>query len=218
MRIVIAEDSTLVREGLARLLEDAGHEVVARTEDGAGLVRMVSGHLPDLAIVDIRMAPTHTTEGLVAARRIRDDYPRVGILIHSQHLETGEVVDLVRGGGGFGYLLKDRVLDVDTFLDAAEEVAAGGTALDSEVVKALVGDVHPDDPLGELSEREREVLAYMAEGRSNCGIARLLVLTERTVETHVRNILGKLRIAGDPNSHRRVLAVLAYLRAASAGR
>jgi DNA-binding NarL/FixJ family response regulator len=217
VRVVIAEDSALLREGLALLLEEAGHEIVARAGDGDGLVRMVNGHRPDLAIVDIRMPPTHTTEGLDAARRVRAAHPGVGILILSQHLETGAAVDLVRdAGGGFGYLLKDRVLDVDAFLQAAEQVVAGGSALDPEVVRALVGGARGDDPIDELSEREREVLALMAEGRSNSGIAAQLFLTERTVETHVRNILAKLRIAGDTNSHRRVLAVIAYLRARQA--
>jgi DNA-binding NarL/FixJ family response regulator len=213
VRVVVAEDSALLREGLIRLLEEAGHEVVARAEDGPGVVRLVNGHKPDLAIVDIRMPPTHTTEGLQAARRIRSEHPGVGILILSQHLETGEVVDLVRdGGGGFGYLLKDRVLDVDAFLSAAEHVVGGGTALDPEVVRALVGQPAMDDPLGELSERELEVLGLMAEGLSNLAIAERLFLTERTVQTHVRNILSKLGIAGDPGSNRRVLAVIAYLR------
>jgi DNA-binding NarL/FixJ family response regulator len=214
MRIVIAEDSALLREGLAGLLEDAGHDVVARAGDAAGLLRTVNAYKPDLAIVDIRMPPTLTTEGLQAARRIRDEYPRIGILILSQHLETGDVVDLVRnGGGGFGYLLKDRVLDVDAFLQAVAHVAGGGTALDPEVVSAMLSDARGDGPLGELSERELEVLALMAEGRSNAGVAGALHLAERTVETHVRNIIAKLGVGGDPSSHRRVLAVVAYLRA-----
>jgi DNA-binding NarL/FixJ family response regulator len=212
MRVVVAEDSALLREGLIRLLEDAGHSVVARAQDGPSVVRVVNGHKPDLAIVDIRMPPTHTTEGLQAARQIRAQHPGVGILILSQHLETGEVVDLVREGGGFGYLLKDRVLDVEAFLHAAEQVVAGGTALDGEVVRALIGDTSADDPLGELSDREVEVLALMAEGCSNLAIGERLFLTERTVQTHVRNILAKLGIAGDPGSNRRVLAVIAYLR------
>jgi DNA-binding NarL/FixJ family response regulator len=214
LRIVIAEDSALLREGLAGLLEDAGHDVVARAGDAAGLLRTVNAYKPDLAIVDIRMPPTLTTEGLQAARRIRAEYPRIGILILSQHLETGDVVDLVRnGGGGFGYLLKDRVLDVDAFLHAVAHVAGGGTALDPEVVRAMLSEARGDGPLGELSGRELEVLALMAEGRSNAGVAGALHLAERTVETHVHNIIAKLGVGGDPSSHRRVLAVVAYLRA-----
>lgn len=212
MRIVIAEDSTLLREGLAGLLEDAGHEVLARAGDAGGLLRTVKAHEPDLAIVDIRMPPTLTTEGLQAARRIRAEHPEVAILILSQHLETSDIVDLLRHGG-FGYLLKDRVLDVDAFLQAAAHVAAGGTTLDPEVVSAMLSDARGDGPLHQLSERELEVLALMAEGRSNAGIAAALYLAERTVETHVRNIIAKLGISGDPSSHRRVLAVIAYLRA-----
>ncbi len=216
MRVVIAEDSTLLREGLAGLLQDAGHEVVARTGDGAVLLQTVTAHLPDLAIVDIRMPPTHTTEGLQAARRIRAAHPTVGILILSQHLQTGEVVDLVHGGGGFGYLLKDRVLDVDAFLQAAAHVATGGTALDPKVVSAMLSEARGDGPLDELSERELEVLGLMAEGRSNAGIAAELFLADRTIETHVRNIIAKLDIGGDPSANRRVLAVIAYLRAQQA--
>lgn len=213
MRVVIAEDSALLRAGLSRLLEDAGHEVVGHAGDGDDLVRIVRGHRPDLAVVDIRMPPTHTTEGLDAARRIRAEHPGIAILILSQHIETGEVVDLVRdGGGGFGYMLKDRVRDVDTLMEAAERVALGGTALDREVVEALVGGAQGSDPIDDLSGRELEVLALMAEGRSNAGIAEQLVLTDRTVQTHVRHILGKLGIVGNANSHRRVLAVIAYLR------
>jgi DNA-binding NarL/FixJ family response regulator len=212
VRVVIAEDSVLLREGLKGLLEDAGHDVLARTHDARTLLRAMSACEPDLAILDIRMPPTFTTEGLHAAHQIRRENANVGILLLSQHLETSEVVNLVQGGG-FGYLLKDRVLDVDAFLQAAAHVASGGTALDPDVVRAMLSEAHGDGPLDELSDREREVLAQMAEGRSNAGIADALSLAERTVESHVRNVMSKLGIAGDPASHRRVLAVLAFLRA-----
>jgi DNA-binding NarL/FixJ family response regulator len=216
VRIVIAEDTALLREGLAGLLEDAGEEVVARCGDGETVLVAVAEHDPDLAIVDVRMPPTYNDEGIVAAAEIRRRYPRTAVLVLSQHVETRNSVELLRSGGGFGYLLKDRVLDVDEFLDAARRVAAGGSALDPEVVAALLPVRSADDPLEALTPREREVLELMAEGRTNAGIARRLWLTEKTVETHVRSILGKLGLPISADDHRRVLAVLAYVRSATA--
>jgi DNA-binding NarL/FixJ family response regulator len=216
VRIVIAEDAVLLREGIAGLLEDAGHAVVARVGDADMLLVAVAEHEPDLAIVDVRMPPTHEDEGMVAAATMREDHPAVGVLVLSQHIETRHAVGLVSGGGGFGYLLKDRILDVDDFLEAATRVAAGGTALDPAVVATLVAPPVPRDPLDTLTPREREVLGLMAEGRTNAGIARRLWLTEKTVETHVRAILRKLGLPTAPDDHRRVLAVLAFLRAQGA--
>jgi DNA-binding NarL/FixJ family response regulator len=214
VRIVIAEDTALLREGLAGLLEDAGHSVVARVGDAESLLAVVAEHEPDLAVVDVRMPPTYDDEGMKAAAEIRRIHPQTAVLVLSQHVEARHAVDLVGSGGGFGYLLKDRVLDVDSFLDAAQRVCDGGTALDPEVVKHLIAPASADDPLAALTPREREVLGLMAEGRSNASIARELWLTERTVETHVSSILGKLDLAPSEDGHRRVLAVLAYLRAA----
>ena len=215
MRIVIAEDTALLREGLAGLLEDAGHDVVARVGDAEALLAVVAEHEPDLAIVDVRMPPTYEDEGMVAAAEIRRSHPPVAVLVLSQHVESRHAVDLVGAGGGFGYLLKDRVLDVDEILEAAERVRAGGTALDPEVVRHLLAPRYEDDPLAELTPREREVLGLMAEGKTNLGIAKQLWLTEKTVETHVSSILGKLRLPRSEEGHRRVLAVLTYLRAGS---
>jgi DNA-binding NarL/FixJ family response regulator len=211
MRVVIAEDQVLLREGLGRLFEDGGHEVVAAVEDADRLRAAVSEHVPDLAVVDVRMPPSFKDEGIRAAGWIRDAHPEVGVLVLSQHIESSGAVGLV-SQGGFGYLLKDRVLDVSEFLDAAERVAAGGSALDPKVVASLVGGER--DALGALSDREREVLSLMAEGLTNNAIARRLVLTERTVEGHVRSVLMKLDLPGGEDAHRRVLAVIAYLRAA----
>jgi DNA-binding NarL/FixJ family response regulator len=212
VRVVIAEDQALLREGLARLFEDAGHEVVAAVDDADRLRGAVSEHEPDLAVVDVRMPPTHTDEGMRAARWIRDAHPRVGVFVLSQHIETAGAVGLV-SQGGFGYFLKDRVLDVGEFLEAAQRVARGGSALDPRVVASLVGG-RASDGLGELTEREREVLSLMAQGLTNQAIAQRLVLTERTVEGHVRSVLMKLDLPEGEGGHRRVLAVLAYLRAA----
>lgn len=211
MRIVIGEDSALFREGLVLLLRDAGHEVAAAVGDALALIDAVEREAPDLAIVDIRMPPGNEDDGARAAAQIRRDRPGVAVMLLSQHVETRHTLDLM-ASGGFGYLLKDRVLDVDDFLDALRRVAGGGSALDPEVVATLVSR-RRSDPLDTLSPREREVLGLMAEGRTNAGIARLLWLTDRTVETHVRNILVKLGIAASDDDHRRVLAVLAHLRA-----
>lgn len=210
MRIVIGEDSALFREGLARLLEDAGHEVVGTAGDAVTLLQEVAACEPDLVIVDIRMPPDRTDDGARAARAIREQDPTMPIVLLSQHLETRHSVELVRGGH-FGYLLKDRAFDIDDFLDTLRRVAAGGSALDPEVVTTLLGPARHDDPLDRLTRREREVLALMAEGRTNAGIARRLVLTERTVETHVTSILTKLDLYESSDEHRRVLAVLTWL-------
>jgi DNA-binding NarL/FixJ family response regulator len=213
MRIVIGEDSALFREGLARLLVDAGHEIVAKAGDADALEAAVHAARPDVAIIDVRMPPDNADDGARVARRLRDSYPDLGILVLSQHVETRHSVDLVTTGG-FGYLLKDRVLDVNDFLDALSRVAAGGSALDPEVVARLLRPRADDSPLALLTPREREVLALMAEGRTNIGIAERLYLSERTVETHVASILAKLDLASSEADHRRVLAVVAYLREA----
>jgi DNA-binding NarL/FixJ family response regulator len=215
VRVVIAEDTVLLREGLAGLLEDAGHEVVGRAGDAELLLALVAEHEPDLAIVDVRMPPDYDDEGTQAAATIRRTHPETAVLVLSQHIETRHVVELVAAGGGFGYLLKDRVLDVDDFLDAARRVSEGGSALDPQVVSRLLSTQGAVDPLAELSPREREVLSLMAEGRTNAGIAARLWLTEKTVETHVRSILMKLGLSVSSDDHRRVMAVLAYLRAQS---
>jgi DNA-binding NarL/FixJ family response regulator len=215
VRIVIAEDTVLLREGLAGLLEDACHSVVARVGDAEALLAVVEEHDPDLAIVDVRMPPTYEDEGMKAAAAIRHSHPSTAVLVLSQHVESRHAVELVGSGGGFGYLLKDRVLDVDEFLDAAQRVSDGGSALDPEVVKQLLEPPGRDDTLADLTPREREVLALMAEGKTNAGIAKQLWLTERTVETHVSSILGKLGLSHSDEGHRRVLAVLAYLGAGS---
>ncbi len=209
MRVVIAEDQALLREGLARLFQDGGHQVVATLGDADQLLDTVEREQPDLAVVDIRMPPTFTDEGARAARGIKQRHPGVGVLVLSQHIETTHAVNLV-ALGGFGYLLKDRVLEVGEFLATAERIAAGGSALDPTVVANLVS---PTDrgPIGRLSERERGVLELMAQGLTNAGIAHRLVVSERTVEAHVRHILTKLDIIEREDGHRRVLAVLAHL-------
>jgi DNA-binding NarL/FixJ family response regulator len=212
VRIVIAEDTVLLREGLAGLLEDAGHEVVGRAGDGGALLALVGEHAPELAIVDVRMPPDYDDEGTRAAAQIRRDHAGTAVLMLSQHIETRHIVELVTAGGGFGYLLKDRVLDVDDFLDAARRVADGGSALDPQIVATLINAPRPVSALDELTAREKEVLELMAEGRTNAGIAKRLWLTEKTVESHVRSILMKLGLQTSDDDHRRVLAVLAYLR------
>ena len=211
MRVVIAEDQVLLREGLGRLFEDAGHEVVASLGDANGLPRAIAEQDPNLVVLDIRMPPTFTDEGARAARELKNMHPELGVLVLSQHIETTHAVELVTLGG-FGYLLKDRVLEVGEFLAAAERVAQGGSALDPQVVASLVSARGEDDPLAELTEREREVLELMAEGLTNTGIAKRLYLSERTVEAHVRHVLMKVGIPESEDGHRRVLAVLAHLR------
>ena len=211
MRIVIAEDTVLLREGLAGLLEDAGHQVVGKAGDASVLLALVAEHEPELAIVDVRMPPGYDDEGTRAAAQIRGSHPGTAVLVLSQHIETRHIVELVTAGGGFGYLLKDRVLDVDDFLDAVRRVADGGSALDPQVVATLIGAPRQVSALDELSPREQEVLGLMAEGRTNGGIAKRLWLTEKTVEAHVRSILMKLGLPVNDDNHRRVLAVLAYL-------
>jgi DNA-binding NarL/FixJ family response regulator len=213
VRVVIAEDQVLLREGLSRLLTDAGHEVLALVGDADALLAVVAEHEPDLAVVDVRMPPSFSDEGLVAAERLRAEHPLVAVLVLSQHVESRHAVALA-GAPGFGYLLKDRVLAVDDFLAAAERVASGGSALDPEVVAGLLSaSAHRASPLAELSAREREVLGLMAEGLSNTGIAGRLFLSERTIESHMRSLLQKLGLPDDDQGHRRVLAVVAYLRA-----
>jgi DNA-binding NarL/FixJ family response regulator len=213
VRLVIAEDSVLLREGMARLLEENGFEVAGQAGDGDDLVRKVMAHKPDVAIVDVRMPPTHTDEGLRAAQRIREELPGTGVLVLSQYVEEEYATELIGDRAeGVGYLLKDRVADVDAFVDAVRRVGQGGSALDPEVVSLMLGR-RRDEPLSELTPREREVLGLMAEGLSNHAIAERLVVTERAVEKHVTSIFGKLRLPPTAETHRRVLAVLAYMRA-----
>ncbi|MGH2905688.1 MAG: response regulator transcription factor [Solirubrobacterales bacterium] len=212
MRAVIAEDSVLLREGVARLLEDAGIEVVGQAGDGEDLLRKARAHKPDIAIVDIRMPPTNTDEGLVAAKLIRSELPGTCVMVLSQYVEEGYALDLLsENAEGVGYLLKDRVADVDNFIDAIRRVADGGSALDPEVVSHMLGRRRADDPVDTLSERERNVLELMAEGRTNKAIAAELVVTDSTVEKHVTNIFEKLGLDATPEDHRRVLAVLQFL-------
>jgi DNA-binding NarL/FixJ family response regulator len=214
MRVVVADDSVLLREGIVRLLEEADFEVVAQAGDAEDLIRKVRAHKPDVAVIDIRMPPTNTDDGLRAALELRAELPDTGVLVLSQYVEEGYAVDLLsEGGEGVGYLLKDRVADVKLFTDAVVRVADGGSALDPEVVAHMLKRKRREDPLDELTPREREVLAVMAEGRSNRAVAEQLVVTERAVEKHVTSIFGKLRLSAAPEDHRRVLAVLAYLRA-----
>jgi DNA-binding NarL/FixJ family response regulator len=217
VRVVIAEDNALLREGLVALLREKGIDVVAQAEDGPGLVRIVAGHKPDLAIVDVRLPPSFTDEGVRAAIEARQRQPGLGILILSQYVEPIYTQELLAAGeGGIGYLLKERVGEVRAFLDAVERVAAGGTALDREVVAELMGarrERAGDAALDTLTPREREVLELMAEGRTNAAIARALVITSGAVEKHISNIFGKLNLPATDGDHRRVLAVLAFLQA-----
>jgi DNA-binding NarL/FixJ family response regulator len=214
IRVVIADDSVLLREGLARLLEEYGFEVAGQAGDAEDLLRKVGAHKPDVAVVDVRMPPTHTDEGLRAAHKIRNDFPDTGVLVLSQYVEEAYALELLsQSTESTGYLLKDRVADVDSFTDAVRRVAGGGSALDPEVVALLLGRRRREDPLQSITPREREVLGLMAEGRSNAAIAEALVVTERAVEKHVTSIFSKLDLSPTVEDHRRVLAVLAYLRA-----
>jgi DNA-binding NarL/FixJ family response regulator len=213
MRVVLADDAVLFREGVARLLDDAGFDVTGQAGDAETLLELVRSTGPQVAIVDIRMPPTHTTEGLVAALRIRQEHPGVGVLVLSQYVETHYAVRLLGdAAGSIGYLLKDRVPDVHEFVDVVRRVGCGGSVVDPHVVSQLLGRRRDPDPLAELTGREREVLALMAEGRSNQAIRQRLFLSPKTVETHVSSIFAKLGLPPTTDSHRRVLAVLAYLR------
>jgi DNA-binding NarL/FixJ family response regulator len=213
LRVAIAEDSVLLREGIARLLGDAGFEVVAQCDDAEGLIRKVKGHQPDVAIVDIRLPPTHSDEGLQAAIEIRADHPSVGVLVLSQYVELGLAMKLLAGSAErVGYLLKDRISDVDDFVAAVERVARGGSAVDPTIVSTLLAKRRDDDPLARLTPREREVLELMATGSSNQGIADALVITLRAVEKYVSSIFAKLGLPSTGSESRRVLAVLMFLR------
>jgi DNA-binding NarL/FixJ family response regulator len=214
VRVIVAEDSVLLREGVVRLLEEAAIEVVGQAGDAEELVRKVRAHKPDVAIVDVRMPPTNTDDGLRAAQQIRAEMPAVAVLVLSQYIETEYARELLEGGAeGVGYLLKDRVAEVERFIESVRRVAAGGSALDPQIVSELLGRRESNDPLERLTPREREVLELMAEGRTNHAIAEKLVVSERAVEKHITSIFGKLDLATSPEDHRRVLAVLAYLGA-----
>jgi DNA-binding NarL/FixJ family response regulator len=212
-RVALADDDVLLREGLASLLERSGFEVVGQGGDAAQLIALVREHRPDLVVVDIRMPPNHSAEGLEAARVIREEFPGTAVLVLSAHVEVEHALDLLASGQRTGYLLKSRVTDVAEFIDTLQRVVRGGSAVDPELVQELVAARRTEDPLDVLSPREREVLALMAEGRSNVGISRQLWVTEGTVEKHVRSILIKLRLSETDEAHRRVLAVLAFLDA-----
>jgi len=212
-RVGVADDDALLREGIASLLGGAGYDVVGQAADGTALVGAVRAQVPDLAVIDIRMPPTHTWEGLDAARTIRAEFPQIGILLLSAHVEIETAIDLLEGGERIGYLLKSRVMNTAQLLDALERISSGGSVFDPALVQELVAQRHRSDPLQELTPREREVLALMAEGRSNNGIAGRLFITEGAVEKHVRSILAKLRLPAAEDAHRRVLAVLTFLEA-----
>jgi serine/threonine-protein kinase PknK len=213
VRVVLAEDDVLLREGLASLLERSGFQVVGQAGDAGQLLALVATEEPELVVVDIRMPPTHIAEGLDAARQIRQEHPETGILVLSAHVEVEHAMELLASGRGVGYLLKSRVTDVDEFIDTLQRVAKGGSVVDPALVAELVTARRRNDPLAELSAREHEVLALMAEGRSNAGIAKRLWVTEGTVEKHVRSILTKLTLPEAEDDHRRVLAVLTFLDA-----
>jgi serine/threonine-protein kinase PknK len=210
-RVIVADDDILLREGLASLLDRSGFEVVGQAGDADELVTLVRERLPELVLVDIRMPPTHTLEGLDAARAIRNELPQIGILVLSAHVEVEHAMDLLGSGERIGYLLKSRVTDVDAFVETIERIAGGGSVVDPALVRELVAARHRDDPLAQLTPREHEVLGLMAEGRSNAGIARMLWVTEGTVEKHVHSILAKLPLAESDDDHRRVLAVITFL-------
>jgi DNA-binding NarL/FixJ family response regulator len=214
VRIVIAEDSVLLRDGLIRMLTDHGHEVVGAIDDTVGLVQLVETESPDLAILDVRMPPTHTDEGIRAALELRQRRPELAILVLSQYVEENYASELLSGDlGGVAYVLKDRVTDVGQFLETVERIANGGTTIDPEVVSQLLARTRQQEPISDLSPREREVLGLMAEGRTNAAIAGQLVITQRAVEKHVKSIFQKLRLTPADTDHRRVLAVLRYLEA-----
>ena len=210
-RVVVAEDDVLLREGLVSLLERSGFEVAGQTDNGQELVELVRGEQPDFVLVDIRMPPTHTIEGLEAAQTIREEFPEIGILVLSAHVEVEQAMELLASGQRIGYLLKSRVTDVDEFLETIDRIAAGGSVVDPALVQELVTARRAEDPLDVLTPREREVLALMAEGRSNAGIAKRLWVTEGTVEKHVHSILTKLRLPETGDDHRRVLAAITFL-------
>ena len=212
-RVILADDDVLLREGVASLLDRSGFEVAAQASNGSEVLELVGEHVPDLVVLDIRMPPSFEREGLDLAREIRATYPEVGILILSAHAEIEQAVELLAAGRGTGYLLKNRVTDVDDFVDTLHRIAGGGSVVDPGLVQELVAARRPEDPLADLSAREREVLQLMAEGRSNAGIARALWVTDGTVEKHVHSILAKLPIPATDHDHRRVLAVIAYLEA-----
>jgi DNA-binding NarL/FixJ family response regulator len=212
-RVVLADDDVLLREGIASLLGGAGYQVVGQAGDATALLDLVHEQTPELAVIDIRMPPTNTTEGFEAARAIRSGFPEIGILLLSAHVDTETAMDLLSSGERVGYLLKDRVKNVTDFVDALERIARGGAVVDPALVQELVTQRRRNDPLGELTPREREVLALMAEGRSNSGIAHRLWVTEGAVEKHVRSILGKLDLPATADDHRRVLAVVTFLDA-----
>jgi DNA-binding NarL/FixJ family response regulator len=213
LQVVLADDDVLLREGLASLMERSRFQVVGQAGDAAQLLALVADQTPDLAVIDIRMPPTHTTEGLDAARQIRQEHPETAILVLSAHVEVEHAMELLASGRGVGYLLKSRVTDIEEFIDTLERIANGGSVVDPALVQELVAARRRNDPLDALSAREREVLAQMAEGRSNAGIAHRLWVTEGTVEKHVRSILTKLTLPETADDHRRVLAVLTFLDA-----
>jgi len=213
LRVVIADDDLLMREGIARLLDRPPFEVVGMAGDGSEVMRLVGEHMPDLVILDVRMPPSHTAEGLEAAKTIRAEFPAIGILVLSAHVEATRAIDLLTEGRGVGYLLKSRITEGEQFVEDALRIAAGGSVIDPGLVRELVGSRRRKDPLAELTPREREVLALMAEGRSNAGIAHSLWVAEGTVEKHVRSILTKLPLSDSPDDHRRVLAVITFLEA-----